>query len=253
MLLKDKIAIVTGSAQGIGRGIVEAFAAEGATVVVADIQEKKAAQTAAEIAKKTGRTVTGRGLDISDQHAIGPFVADIEKAFKRIDILVNNAGVQEWVPFLETSLEMWDRHYAVNVRGTFMLCQAVAKIMVRQGGGKIINIASDSGVAPSPDGASAYCSSKSAIIALTRNIAKELGRHKVYCNAICPGTINTAMTQRFLQTQGGNLQAWAEMTALKRVGDPQDIGRVALFLASHLSDFVTGEHLLATGGDVMSQ
>jgi 3-oxoacyl-[acyl-carrier protein] reductase len=108
-------------------------------------------------------------------------------------------------------------------------------------------------VAPSPDGASAYCSSKSAIIALTRNIAKELGRRKVYCNAICPGTINTAMTQRFLQTQGGSLQAWADMTALKRVGDPQDIGRVALFLASHLSDFMTGEHLLATGGDTMSQ
>jgi len=249
MLLKDKIAIVTGAAQGIGSGIAEVFAREGAAVVVADIQDKKAAATAAEHARKTC-------LDISDQRAIGPFGAAVEKDFGRIDILVNNAGVQDWVPFLETTLEMWDRHFAVNVRGTFMLCQAVAKVMVRQGGGKIVNISSDSGVAPLPDGASAYCASKSAIIALTRNIAKELGRYKVYCNAICPGTINTAMTQRFLESplqKGGSLELWAQMTALKRVGDPEDIGRVALFLASHLSDFITGEHLLATGGDTISQ
>lgn len=256
MLLKDTIAIVTGAAQGIGRGIAEVFAREGASVVIADIQEKKAQATAAEIAKKTGRKVIGRGLDISDQRAIGPFVAGVEKELGRIDILVNNAGVQDWVPFLETTLEMWDRHFAVNVRGTFMLSQAVAKVMVRQGGGKIVNISSDSGVAPLPDGAAAYCATKSAIIALTRNIAKELGKYKVYCNAICPGTINTAMTQRFLESplqKGGSLELWAQMTAIKRVGEPEDIGRVALFLASHLSDFITGEHLLATGGDTMSQ
>jgi len=169
---------------------------------------------------------------------------------------VNNAGVQEWVPFLETSEEMWDRHQAVNVKGTFLLSQAVARIMVRQGGGKIINIASDSGVAPTPEGAAAYCTSKSAIIGLTRVIAKELGRHRIYCNAICPGAINTPTTERFLESTLQNvntLEALAGMAALKRVGEPQDVGRVALFLACHLSDFITGEHLLVTGGDIMSQ
>jgi NAD(P)-dependent dehydrogenase (short-subunit alcohol dehydrogenase family) len=151
---------------------------------------------------------------------------------------------------------MWDRHQTVNVKGTFLLSQAVARIMVRQGGGKIINIASDSGVAPTPEGAAAYCASKSAIIGLTRVIAKELGRYRVYCNAICPGAIRTPMTERFLKTtrqKENSLEAWAEMAALKRVGEPEDVGRVALFLACHLSDFLTGEHLLVTGGDIMSQ
>jgi NAD(P)-dependent dehydrogenase (short-subunit alcohol dehydrogenase family) len=195
-------------------------------------------------------------LDVTDVHEIRAVVEAVEKEFGRIDILVNNAGVQDWMPFLETSEAMWDLHQAVNAKGTFLLSQAVARIMLRQGGGKIINIASDSGVAPTPEGAAAYCASKSAIIGLTRVIAKELGRHRVFCNAICPGAINTAMTERFLETtkqKENSLEAWAQMAALQRVGEPEDVGRVALFLASHLSDFMTGEHLLVTGGDVMSQ
>jgi NAD(P)-dependent dehydrogenase (short-subunit alcohol dehydrogenase family) len=256
MLLEGKVALITGAAQGIGKGIATSFAAEGAVVVLTDIQEQKAADAAAEIHAKTGATTTSRRLDVTDGNEIRAVVQVVHKEFGRIDILVNNAGVQEWVPFLDTSEEMWDRHQAVNVRSTFLLSQAVARIMVRQGGGKIINIASDSGIAPTPEGAAAYCASKSAIIGLTRVIAKELGPDRVFCNAICPGAINTAMTARFLETtrqKENSLGAWAEMAALKRVGEPEDVGRVALFLASHLSDFMTGEHLLVTGGDIMSQ
>jgi NAD(P)-dependent dehydrogenase (short-subunit alcohol dehydrogenase family) len=256
MLLDGKIALVTGAAQGIGKGIATALAGERAVVVLTDIQEQKVTEAAAEIHKSTGAATKSCRLDVTDASGIGAVVASVEKEFGRIDILVNNAGVQEWVPFLETSEEMWDRHQAVNVKGTFLLSQAVARIMVRQGGGKIINIASDSGVAPTPEGAAAYCTSKSAVIGLTRVIAKELGRHGVYCNAICPGAINTPMMERFLKTtqqKVNSVQAWAEVAALKRIGQPEDIGRVALFLASHLSDFITGEHLLVTGGDIMSQ
>ena len=256
MLLEGKVALITGAAQGIGKGIATSLAAEGAVVVLTDIQEQKVAEAAAEIHAKTGATTRSRRLDVTDGNGIRAVVEAVEQEFGRIDILVNNAGVQDWVPFLETSEEMWDRHQAVNVKSTFLLSQAVARIMVRQGGGKIINIASDSGVAPTPEGAAAYCASKSAIIGLTRVIAKELGPHRVYCNAICPGAINTAMTERFLEATGqkeNSLEAWAQMAALKRVGEPEDIGRVALFLASHLSDFMTGEHLLVTGGDIMSQ
>jgi NAD(P)-dependent dehydrogenase (short-subunit alcohol dehydrogenase family) len=256
MLLEGKVAVVTGAAQGIGKGIATAFAGEGATVIILDIQDKKAAKTAGEIQKKTGAKTKALRLDVADGNAIRTVVAAIERELRRIDILVNNAGVQEWVPFLETSEEMWDRHQAVNVRGTFLLAQAVGRIMVRQRSGKIINIASDSGVAPIPDGAAAYCTSKSAVIALTRVIAKELGPHGVYCNAICPGTINTPMLERFLkstQQKENTVEAWAAQAALRRIGQPEDIGRAALFLASHLSDFVTGEHLLVTGGDIMSQ
>jgi 2-hydroxycyclohexanecarboxyl-CoA dehydrogenase len=256
MLLERKVVIVTGAAQGIGKGIATTLAREGASVVLTDLQEHKVVEAAAEINQETGGTTRSYRLDVSDKAEIRAVVAIVEKEFGRIDVLVNNAGVQEWASFLETSEEMWDRHQTVNVKGTFLLSQAVARIMVRQGGGKIINIASDSGVAPTPDGAAAYCASKSAIIGLTRVIAKELGRHGVYCNAICPGAIKTPMTERFLkatQQKENSLEAWAEMAALKRVGEPEDVGRVALFLASHLSDFLTGEHLLVTGGDIMSQ
>jgi NAD(P)-dependent dehydrogenase (short-subunit alcohol dehydrogenase family) len=256
MLLEGKVAFITGAAQGIGKGIAMSLGAEGALVVLTDVQEQKVALAAAEIREKTGATTKSRRLDVTDGNGIRATVSAVLEEFGRIDILVNNAGVQEWVPFLDTTEEMWDRHQAVNVKSTFLLSQAVARIMVRQGGGKIINIASDSGVAPTPEGAAAYCASKSAIIGLTRVIAKELGPHRVYCNAICPGAINTAMTARFLEKTGqkeNSLEAWAQMAALKRVGEPEDVGRVALFLASHLSDFMTGEHLLVTGGDIMSQ
>ena len=256
MLLEGKVAFITGAAQGIGKGIATNLGAAGAVVVLTDIQEQKVALAAAEIREKTGATTMSRRLDVTDGNGIRATVSAVEEEFGRIDILVNNAGVQEWVPFLDTTEEMWDRHQAVNVKSTFLLSQAVARIMVRQGGGKIINIASDSGVAPTPEGAAAYCASKSAIIGLTRVIAKELGPYRVYCNAICPGAINTAMTARFLEKTGqkeNSLEAWAQMAALKRVGEPEDVGRVALFLASHLSDFMTGEHLLVTGGDIMSQ
>ena len=256
MLLEGKVALITGAAQGIGKAIANSLATEGAVLVLTDIQEEKVALAAVEIHEKTGATTKSRRLDVTHGEQIRAVVEAVATEFGRIDILVNNAGVQEWVPFLETSEEMWDRHQAVNVKSTFLLSQAVARIMVRQGGGKIINIASDSGVAPTPEGAAAYCASKSAIIGLTRVIAKELGPHRVYCNAICPGAINTAMTQRFLETtkqKENSLEAWAQIAALRRVGEPEDIGRVAIFLASHLSDFMTGEHLLVTGGDIMSQ
>ena len=256
MLLKNKVALITGAAQGIGQGIAALFAAEGATVVLTDIQEEKARDSAGQIEKDTGQPAKAIKLDVADPQGIRDVVGQVEKEYNRLDILVNNAGIQEWVPFLETSEELWDRHYQVNVKGTFLLCQAGGRIMVRQKSGKIVNLSSDSGVAPVPDGAAAYCSSKSAIIGLTRVIARELGPHGVFCNAICPGAVNTPMTERFLKTappEGTKLEDWANLAALKKVAEPLDIARVALFLASPLSDHVTGEHLLVTGGDIMSQ
>ena len=185
---------MTGAAQGIGKGIATALSGEGAVVVMVDVQEQKVADAAAEIHKKTGVKTTSRRLDVSNGNDVRAVVAAIEQEFGRIDILVNNAGVQDWKPFLETSEEMWDRHQAVNVRGTFLLAQAVAKIMVRQKGGKIINIASDSGVAPIPDGGAAYRTSKSAVIGLTpvhrqgarparRLLQRDLSRHDQHAHA----------------------------------------------------------------------
>ena len=224
-------------------------------VVLTDVQEQKVGEAAVEIDEKTVGTTRSHRLDVTNAAEIHAVVAAIEQEFGRIDVLVNNAGVQEWRRSSNDE-EMWDRHQAVNVKGTFLLSQAVGRIMVRQGGGKIINIASDSGVAPTPEGAAADCTSKSAIIGLTRVIAKELGRHGVYCNAICPGAVNTPMIERFLKATPAERQrpgGVGRAGGLKRVGEPEDMGRVALFLACHLSDFITGEHLLVTGGDIMSQ
>ena len=127
MLLVGKVALITGAAQGIGKGIATSLAAEGAVVILTDIQDQKVAAAAAEIHGNTGATTRSRRLDVTDGNGIRTAVEAVVKEFDRIDILVNNAGVQDWVPFLETSEEMWDRHQAVNVKGTFLLSQAVAR------------------------------------------------------------------------------------------------------------------------------
>jgi NAD(P)-dependent dehydrogenase (short-subunit alcohol dehydrogenase family) len=173
--------------------------------------------------------------------------------YGRIDILVNNAAIQQFSPVLEMPDDIWDAHFAINVKGVFLCTQIIAREMVKAGKGKIINIASDSGCAPLPDNASAYCASKAAVISLTRNAAKELGPLGVYCNAISPGAIgDTAMMEYFIgYTKGEGVQHCIDGAALKRMGTPAEIGNVALFLASGMSDFITGENILVTGGDLM--
>jgi NAD(P)-dependent dehydrogenase (short-subunit alcohol dehydrogenase family) len=251
MLIKDKIALITGAAQGLGRGIAGVFASEGAYVVLCDINEKGAGEAAREIALKTGRKTKAFKMDVSKKREIQAVVEAVEREFGRIDILINAAGVIKPVPFLELEEENWDWHFNVNVKGPFLLSQAVARIMYKKGGCKIVNISSDSGVAPFPNEA-AYASSKSALIGLTRVIAKDLGVFGIYCNAICPGAINTPMLKPFLTTPEKEKE-YIAATALKKIAQPEDIARVALFFASHLSDHVTGEHIMATAGDIMSQ
>ncbi len=255
MLLRDKSAIVTGAAQGIGKGIATVFCSNGATVVICDRNGEEAAAAAEEIGTATGNRPYAMAADVTRKKDIESVIAETIERFGRIDVLVNNAGVQRFAPFLELPEEDWDLHFNTNVKGTFLFSQAVARVMVKAGGGKIVNIASDSGVAPTPGDAAAYCASKSAVIALTRNIARELGPYGVYCNAICPGAIgSTGMMEYFRgYTHGEGDQACIEAAVLKRLGTPEDVGNVALFLASSLSNFITGEHILATGGDIMKQ
>jgi NAD(P)-dependent dehydrogenase (short-subunit alcohol dehydrogenase family) len=255
MLLEGKVAIITGGAQGIGKGIAKVFSGHGAKVVICDINLVKAKDAAEEIGKATGETPMVVLADVSVKAQVDIAVSKVVEVYGRIDILVNNAGIQIYNhPFIDLPEEIWDLHYNINVKGTYLFSQAVAKIMVKQCSGKIINISSDSGVDPNPINGAAYCSSKSAVIGLTRNIAKELGRYGVYCNAICPGSIeNTGMLEDYTKVFGKKTKENIEAISLKRLGFPEEIGKAALFLASDMSSFMTGEHMLVTGGGVMSQ
>lgn len=255
MILSEKAALVTGGSNGIGLGIAKSFIENGAEVAICARNSEKLEKAAALLLEQTGVKPMTVVCDVSKRDDVGQCVDLVMERFGRIDILVNNAGVQIFEPFLELKEETWDNHFNVNIRGVFLITQKVARIMAERRQGKIINISSDSGCYPLPDNAAAYCASKAALISLTRNIAKELGPLGVYCNCICPGAIkDTAMMDYFLDyTHGAGEKLCVEGAALRRMGTPKDIGDVAVFLASSMSDFITGEKILATGGDLMSQ
>jgi 3-oxoacyl-[acyl-carrier protein] reductase len=243
---------VTGAAQGMGEGIADLFSREGATVALCDLKFKEGEKAAAEITRKTGRRTKFYRLDVSRREEIAAVVRAVDADFGRIDVLVNCAGVCKPTPFLDMTEEIWDAHHDVNVRGPFFLCQEVCRIMMSKGGCKIVNIASDSGVAAFPD-ETAYGSSKAALIALTRAVARDMGAYGIYCNAVCPGATMTPMLREGFLTGPEKEKEFAAATALNRIARPEDIARVVLFLSCYLSDHVTGERILATAGGVMSQ
>ncbi len=249
MLLKDKVAIVTGAARGIGKGIAEVISENGAKVILCDIDNEGALKVAEEINKKTSNITRAIKLDLRKIEEIVKVKNLIFDEFGKIDILVNNAGVIILQPFDEVDEKSWDETFNVNVKGPFFLIKEVAKIMQNQNGGKIINIASDSGLHAWPN-ESTYASSKAALISLNRVLALELGPYNINCNVICPGATNTEMLRDFGEEK---IKSCIEATCLKRIARPTDIGNVVLFLASYLSDHITGERILVTAGGVMSQ
>ena len=254
MLLEGKIAIVTGGSQGIGKAIAKLFSQEGALVVICARNEQKTALVAHEMEIETGRKVTAMTCDVSRKDEVDSVIDRVMDLYGRIDILVNNAAIQDFAPFLDITEEAWDRHFAINVKGVFLFAQGVARKMMHLGGCKIINMSSDSGVTAVPDNAGAYCSTKSAIIGLTRVIAKSLGQYGIYCNAVCPGGIaGTGMKDNYDRIFGDRDNEDVALTALKRLGSVEDVASAVLFFASKLSNHVTGERLLVTGGDVMTQ
>ena len=252
MLLANQIAIVTGAAQGIGFAIARMYAREGADVILGDVQPAAAEAAAASIAAETGRRAEALSLDVSDPASVAAFTEAVYTRFGRVDILVNNAGICPHAPLLAMDAETWDRVFAVNVRGTFLMTQAVGRRMAAAGRGKIINISSCSGKKPTPEEA-AYCASKSAVIGLTRVTALELGPRGVTCNAICPGATDSPLLRSTIVTSPEIEREWIEKTALKRLGTPEDQARVAVFLGSRLSDHMTGESLVVSAGELMTQ
>ena len=251
MLLENKVSIVTGAAAGIGKGIASLFAREGSDVIISDINIERAKITASEIEKQTSRKAIAIKVDVSKKNDVDEMVKKVINKFGKIDILVNNAGVQKRTPFLEFTEELWDWIIDINLKGTFLCSQAVAKEMVKKKYGKIINISSCSGIHPNP-GETAYGPSKAGILALTRDNAFELGEYGITVNAILPGITDTEIVRGFILNEETE-PLWIEKTALKKIGKVEDQANVALFLASHLSDHITGEGIVVSAGEVMRQ
>jgi NAD(P)-dependent dehydrogenase (short-subunit alcohol dehydrogenase family) len=251
-LLKNKIALVTGAARGIGYEISLAFAEQGADVMMADIVGDKVVSAAQHVAKRTGRRVLGMALDVSQKTQVEAAVQATVEKLGGIDILINNAGILRPNPVVNIPEEDWDAIYAVNVKGAFLCSQSAAKEMIRQGrGGCILLIASASGKKPDPEGA-AYCSSKSAQIGLMRVLALELGSYGIRANAILPGATDTEMLRGLFVKVPNLKEALASRTPLGKMATPRDQANAAMFLASDLASHITGEQLVVSGGEYMA-
>jgi len=261
MKLEGKVAIVTGGARGIGRAIAKGFAAEGARVVIADVLQAEAEETASVIS----RNAFAVRLDVTDQASIDAMVEKVVKEAGHIDILVNNAAIFNMAPLLEVTREDWDKNFDINTKGLFFTLQRVARQMVEQSAkeskwrGKIINMSSQAGRRGEPL-VSAYCASKAAVISITQSAAKALIPHRINVNGIAPGVVDTPMWDEvdrlFAKYEnrpiGEKKRQVGEEVPFGRMGVPEDHVGAAVFLASSDSDYVLAQTLNVDGGNWMS-
>jgi 2-hydroxycyclohexanecarboxyl-CoA dehydrogenase len=243
--LEGKIAVVTGAGQGIGRGIATKLAAEGATVVVTDIN--------ADTAKETAATIGGEGIrtDVTSRESVEAMVEQVMRQFGRIDVLVNNAGWDRSGPFVDSDPADWDRVIAINLYGVLHTSKAVLPIMATQGAGSVVNLASDAGRVGS-SGEAVYSAAKGGVIAFTKATAREMARHQVNANCVCPGPTDTAL---FAAMGGDNpklREALTKAIPFRRLAQPEDLANVVAFLASDEAAYVTGQTVSVSGGLTMS-
>jgi glucose 1-dehydrogenase len=247
--LDNKVTVVTGSSSGIGEAIALAFAANGAAVVVNYSRHEDAAQKVLERIEGAGGKGLVVGADVSDPKEVEAMVQQATDAFGRLDIMVNNAGMEHKMPFLETPFEVWQETIAVNLTGAWLGCQAAAKQMVAQGeGGRIINVSSVHEDLAMPTNAP-YCATKGGVRMLMRTLAVELAPHKITVNNIAPGAIETPMDAPLEQNPDEMKELLSEIP-LGRMGKPEEVANLALFLASDDSSYVTGSTLFVDGGMV---
>jgi len=244
--LNGKVAVITGSRRGIGRGIAERLAYAGAKVVISDISLQESEKTADEIAKKLNIETYAVKCDVSKKEEADNLIKKTVEKFGKIDILVNNAGIFFQKPFLEYTEEDWDKIIAINLKSIYLCSQAAAKEMVKRNYGKIVNISSIAGVIGYP-GAAAYCASKAGIINFTRAMALELAPNKINVNAVAPGVTETPMTKFIIENKTAFEQTLA-VIPWKRQGQPSDIANAVHYLASDEADYVTGQTLVVDGG-----
>lgn len=246
-LLDNKIALITGGSRGIGREIVKVFAEHGATVIFTASKESDHSQSLLEELRQQGSEAMFIAADVADTAAATEIASTIQKTYGRLDVLVNNAGITRDGLLLRMSSDDWDAVVNTNLKSVYNYAKAFAPIMIKQRSGSIVNIASIVAINGNA-GQCNYAAAKAGILGFTRSLAKELAARNVRCNALAPGFISTPMTDKLNEEAQKN---WISQIPMRRAGTGRDVAKVALFLASDLADYVTGDVICCDGGLVL--
>ena len=244
--MENKVAVITGSARGIGKSIAEKLAKDGFNIVICDIMEDEVTKTAKEM-EQFGAKAIGVKVDVTKMDDVEKMLEEAVSAFGSVDVLVNNAGITRDTLLIRMQESDWDAVIAVNLKGTFNCTKAAAKYMMKQRSGKIVNISSVVGVMGNV-GQANYSASKGGVISLTKSTAKELAARGITVNAVAPGYIETEMTKVLPDAAK---QGFLNLIPLKRPGQPEDVANVVSFLTSSAADYVTGQVINIDGGMVM--
>ena len=254
MRLKDKVALITGAASGIGRSTSLLFGREGAKVMCADVNGEGADRVARQIADTGGEAASVK-VDVSQEVEVQAMVRETMERWGRIDTLYNNAGIGTGGPVTQVQEEEWDRTIDINLKGVFLGCKHAIPEMLKQGGGVIVNTASDAGLRGTA-WLSSYCASKGGVVLLTKSLAVEWAQQGIRVNCVCPGVIRTPIVDPFIERGRGLFgdspeEAWerlAQLHPIGRVGEPEEVARAVMFLASDEASFITGVALPVDGG-----